>query len=416
MLAAVTGGIQAAERLVKGGQRALFRVIGQQGGDVFFVAENVVNKAAQGTFGANFDKQAHTLVIEGFQTFHPLHGRGNLFLQDVFDGGNGRWVHLPRHIGHQRQGRLADAQPVQHLAQRHAGRGDDAGVKRVADRNGHGAVALGFKLGDGLFNGRTRPANHALAVAVDVRRDHVAVDLPQNFLHLFIGSQHGGHFAIVWHVQVGHFAAARRRRFQGIGKRHNPGSDERRIFAQRMPHHHVRLKAIIGQQGHHGHIQRQHGRLANLGLHQVKIGLHHGRRIVGIDKNVFGQVFAQNGLHHGVGFGKDLGHRRREFGQFAPHVGVLAALAGEQEGDFALGPAAAAKNTLRLDCFPGLRVVETHHFTRFLQAIQQFVVVAVVDDEALRGLDNGRVRQCGHRRHPAISYMRQCLIQFFLKG
>jgi hypothetical protein len=32
-------------------------------------------------------------------------------------------------------------------------------------------------------------------------------------------------------------------------------------------------EAVVGQQAAHGFVQRQHGRLGDLGLHQVEIGL-----------------------------------------------------------------------------------------------------------------------------------------------
>ena len=68
-------------------------------------------------------------------------------------------------------------QAVEDVAQRLGRRGDDAGMEGVADGDALGLEALGCKAGDGRLDGLALTANDGLAVAVDVRGHHVAVNL-----------------------------------------------------------------------------------------------------------------------------------------------------------------------------------------------------------------------------------------------
>ncbi len=181
-----------------------------------------------------------------------------------------------------------------------------------------------------------------------------------------------------------------------------------------MSHDDVGLEAVVSQQRHDGGVEGEHGWLADFRLHQVKGGLHDGGLVIRIDEDVVGERLAQNRRHHGVGVGKDLGHGGRQLRQFTPHVDVLAALPGEHEGDFSGGFAAAAEDALRLHRFPRLRIVEAHHLTRFLQPVSQLLMVAVVDDQAFGGLDNGRFRQCCYRWVPTRLHSFERFIEFAL--
>ena len=187
-----------------------------------------------------------------------------------------------------------------------AGRGDDLGVEGVADRQAQRLVAARLKEVDRRFDGGACAANHALAEAVDVGRYDVAVDLGQRRFDLVEWGLHGGHPAVVAHADAGHFAAAGGGGFQGVGKGHDAGGDQGRIFAERMAHDHVRSKPNCA-------------RSASMAMSMVSIagwvisvcsrselGRVHGRAVVAVDKNVAGQRPAEDGGHHRVGVVEDL--------------------------------------------------------------------------------------------------------------
>jgi hypothetical protein len=67
-----------------------------------------------------------------------------------------------------------------------------------------------------------------------------------------------------------------------------------------VAHDHVGREAVVGQQAADGFIQRQHGRLGDLGLHQVEVGLVDGRFVVAINKQIAAEGAAEDGLHDGV--------------------------------------------------------------------------------------------------------------------
>ncbi len=167
-----------------------------------------------------------------------------------------------------------------------------------------------------------------------------------------------------------------------------------------MPHHHVRLETVGLQQLQQGGVQRQHRRLSDRRLHQVKLRPHQGVGVAAVHKDVLRQRLAQNGRHHPVRFAENFSYLRRCLRQFAPHVHVLAALTGEEEGDFPGGRAAAAKDALRFQRLPRLRIIKAHDFVRLLQAGQQFVVVAKVNHQPFAGADCFRLGQRQRRRPP----------------
>ncbi len=207
-------------------------------------------------------------------------------------------------------------------------------------------------------------------MAVDVSRHHIAVHPAQDLFDHLKWSEHSRHFAVVFHAHFAHLAAPSRGGLQGFGKGHDAGGDQRRIFTQGVAHHHVRLEAIIGEQSEKSHIESEHGRLGDLGLHQIELGTHHRRRLIFIDEYVIGQRPAQDRHHHPIGVGEDLGDAGRDLDQLAPHIRVLAALSGEEIGDLALRRAAAAEYALRFDRLPGLHGVEAHGPLRPAQLLQ----------------------------------------------
>ena len=185
-----------------------------------------------------------------------------------------------------------------------------------------------------------------------------------------------------------------------MGKGHDAGRDQRAIFAQRVAHHHVRPDAVLAQQLVEGRVHGQHGRLGDGRLHQVALGLLHSRRIGVVHKDVAGQRAAQDRRHHRVSLAEGLGHHRLKLGQLATHVAVLAALAWEKEGDLARGCTAPAKDALRAQRLPGLGIVEASRLAGLGKLVQQLVVVAEVDHQALRLAQLSRAWR-GNGRSPA---------------
>ena len=87
------------------------------------------------------------------QALHPLDGRGDLPLQHVLDFGHACRVEVAGDVGDEGQARRGDVHPVEQFAERRAGRGDDAGVEGVADRQLHGLVAALLEELDGPLDG-----------------------------------------------------------------------------------------------------------------------------------------------------------------------------------------------------------------------------------------------------------------------
>ena len=288
-------------------------------------------------------------------------------------------------------------------------------MEGVAHRQLHRPVAARLKQAYGGLDGLAGSADDALAATVDVGRYHIATHLLQRCLYDFDGGQHGSHLAVVFYLHLAHFAAAGGGRFQALGKRHNAGSGEGGIFAQRVAHDHIRPEAKLRQQAAQRFVHGEHGWLSNFRLHQVELGLIHRGRVTAIDEDVAGERPAQNGCHNCVGLGDGLGHDGVLGGQLAPHVHVLAALAREEISQFAVGRPTAPENALGLHRFPRLGRVEAHYFLRFVQPVQQFVVVAKVDDQPFGGLQVGWFGQAAGRR-PATFGAGQGLVQLLFEG
>ncbi len=260
--------------------------------------------------------------------------------------------------------RRTNVEAVQHLAQRRAGGGHQFGVEGVAHGDAHGGKALLRKDVHGGLDSLGLTTHDTLVVGVDVGGHHIAIHLLEHILDDGIRGHDSGHPAIVAQRHLGHLCAACGRGFKRLRKGHNARGNQRGVLAQRVTHGHVGRKAIITQQQQHGGIQRQHGRLGNRRLHQVLLHLLDGGGIGAVNKDVGGERAAQNGGHHAVGFGKDTRHRGRQRSQFAAHVGILAALAGEKEGNLARARSAAAEDALALQRLPCLRVVKAGRLAR----------------------------------------------------
>ena len=200
--------IQAAQRLVEGRQFALFGVVGEQRDDIGLLAQHIVHKALEGLLGTDLDKGAAAVGVERFQPLDPLDGRGNLEFQNVFDALDCGRVEFAGNVGDQRKPRLADSQPIQHLAQRLAGRCDNTGVEGMADGDAHRLEALLIEDGNGLLDGLAFTANHTLVVGVDVGGHRIAIDLIQRLHDDVVGRHDRGHPAVVFPADLGHLGAA----------------------------------------------------------------------------------------------------------------------------------------------------------------------------------------------------------------
>ena len=289
-----------------------------------------------------------------------MHGRGDLLFEQILDLVLVERIEITGHIGHQRQPRRGDVHPIQHLAQGSAGRGDNAGVEGVADRQLHCLIAPLLEQFDGRFDGLACAADDGLGVAVDVRRDNVTVHFFQGRFDNFIRSQHSRHPAVIIDLYLRHFATAPGGRFQRFGKGQDARRHQRAVFAKRVTHHQIGLEPVIGEQPANGLVHRQHGRLGDLRLHQVQVGLADGAGILRIDEQIGRQRSAEDGLHDRVGLIESPLNRRRYGGQLLTHVDVLAALSREEESKLARLWPAAAENALCFHGFPGLRCVEAH--------------------------------------------------------
>ena len=279
-------GVEAAESLVKAGNLAGLRVVGEERDEVGIAAEHIIDEALERLLRAALDEDPTALRVKRLQALHPLHRRGDLQLKHVLDRLNRGRVDIAGDVGHQRQGWLADVQAVQHVAQRLGGRGDNARMEGVADRDALGLEALGHEAGDGLLDRLALAADHRLAVTIDVRRHNVAVDRGQRRLHHIEGGHHRRHPAVVLHADAGHLGATGSGGLQRLGERHDPGGHQGGVLTERVAHHHIRVNAVGRQELHHGDVEGEHGRLGDRRLHQLALGLLQHRRVVAVYKQV----------------------------------------------------------------------------------------------------------------------------------
>ena len=217
--AAQSRGIQATQRLVEGGDIADFRVIREQRNHIAASAEHIVGKSLQGLLRPYFHENAGAGGIQRLQTFHKLHGRSDLRRQHVQHLRHNVWtggIKLAVYVRDDWQPWRLQTQPCQHPTERHTGRSYDLCMESMANRQGHGVVAGFQECFDRLLDCLTRPADHRLAVAVDIGGHYIAVDRLQNPLDFLQWRKHGRHSAVVFERHVGHFAAAGADGFHGV--------------------------------------------------------------------------------------------------------------------------------------------------------------------------------------------------------
>ncbi len=164
--------------------------------------------------------------------------------------------------------------------------------------------------------------------------DADALDPVDELFEGFAGRAGGGHGA---EVSAGpgldHEAATGAADTDQVRAGQDPGGVERGKFAIAVPAGHVGREAHVGEDGPETGLDRAERGLGDVGGGQGLRGGGKGRVIIGPGgQNQARERFAKGG----VGLGQALGHRGEERGEVGQHVGVLAALSGEDEGEFAL--------------------------------------------------------------------------------
>ena len=191
------------------------------------------------------------------------------------------------------------------------------------------------------------------------------------------------HPAVIGHRDARHLAAAGADGFEGVCKRQGADGDQRSVFAEAVAHGHIGLDAVGVQQARQGQIGREHRRLGDGRLQQIRFGRCQRARIRRIHENVFAQGFGEQGRHRPVGFLERACHDRLDRAQRAHHVHVLRSLAGVEKGHLG-GGAAAAEDALRAQRLPRCWLIRCEGFERFPAFIRQLGGIAEVDGDALR--------------------------------
>ena len=403
---AVAGRVEPRERLVEARDLLRPRAVREERHHVRLVGEHVVHEALERPLRADLDEGPRARGVEPQDAFDPAHGGGDLAAQQVLDGPGLRGVEVRGDVADQRQPGRPHVEPVEDLAERPRGRCDDLRVERVAHREPLRLVALLVEGVHGELHRRRLSPDHDLAPRVEVRRHHVAGDRFQLLDHEVGRGHHRRHRPVVAEADLAHLAAARRGRFHRLAEGEHPRRHQGAVLAERVAHHHVRLEAELAQQPAHRGVHRQHGGLGDRGLLEVLLRLLDRLRVLPVHEDVARQLAAEDGREDAIGFLEDAGHERVRRREVAAHVDVLAALAGEEEGDLAGGGAAAPEDALGLEGPPGRRRVGGEGLLGLLQALDELLAVLVVDRDALARREVGRVRH-GDGRHVAVLDARQ---------
>ena len=270
-------------------------------------------KPCSARLGPTSTKTRAPCVIERAQALDELDRRGDLPREDVehllLDVVAGR-VQLAVDVGHDRQLRGLQAQPLQRRAQRRARRRDDLGVEGVADRQRDRLVAALLQRGHDPADGLRRAAEHDLVGRVDVGEHDVAVARRDDLLDLGQRRHDGGHRPGVLDVEARHLAPAGADRLERGLERERAGGHERAVLAQRVAHDEVGSDPVLAQQAREGHVDGEHGGLGDLGRPQLLLGPRHRRGVGGIGEDDVRQPPAlQQRGHDLVGPVEHLGDR-----------------------------------------------------------------------------------------------------------
>ena len=326
--------VQPAQRMVEADTIAQLRVVREQGAHRRVVAEHVLDQSLESLLGTHLDEHSTSRLVQRLQTGDELHRRCDLPAEDVDHlSGDVRAhrVELTVDVGDQRYRRRRQPQAGELLSQRFARRGDDLCMECVAHGERHDLrTSLGQQLPGGL-DPCGRSADHRLLVAVDIGDHHVVVDRVDYALDLLDRCEDCRHLPCVGHVDVGHLASAPGYGFERIFERERTGRHQGPVLAQAVAHHHVGLDPVCGEHLGECCVDRQYGRLRDLGLSEFRIGLCDGRRVGFVCVDVVGERCTEDGFHHAVGFVEQLLHDRLVVAEGVEHVHILGSLSGVEE-------------------------------------------------------------------------------------
>ena len=207
--------------------------------------------------------------------------------------------------------------------QRLARRSHNRSVESVAHRQRHGVVTSLQENFRGLLDSFARAANHRLAVAVDIRDHHVALHCLEDSLDFSQRRKNSRHLAVVFPRHLRHFTASRADGFQCVREWQSASGNQRPVFPEAVPHGHVGLDAISGQEPREREIGGEHCRLSDSGLAQIFFCLCDGVRVGVIDENEIAQRFSQQRRHDAIRFRKCFRHDRFSGAESLQHVDVL---------------------------------------------------------------------------------------------
>ncbi|GAA2464865.1 hypothetical protein GCM10010422_01710 [Streptomyces graminearus] len=339
---------------------------GAQGGDEQGVAVGPrTGHGGEDATGAEFEIGAHALLVEAGDTVgeadrlahmaDPVSGIAPLVRRELRG-------ESARHVGHDRDARGVEGQALGHLAELRQHGFHVRGVEGVADPQSAGLAAEGGEgVGDpgdevlvaGDDDG-VRAVQRGDADVVGVRADAVA--------DLVLGGLDGDHGATGG--QRLHQTAACGHQGAGVGEREDTGHVGGGEFADGVAHEHVGGDAPALQRPEQGDFE---GEQRGLGVE----GAVEFRRLLGAfgGEHHLAQRPRQQGVEVCAHVVQRGGERRYGLGQFAAHAGTLAALAREEEGEFAAGRR-TARGQGRVDAVGGQRA----------QSAQEVLAVLADDD------------------------------------
>ena len=296
--------------------------------------EGFAHQTGEDRLGTDFQKSAATVLVEAIHQADEIHrphhlvGKGKAGTFGVGRVGGRLGVAVDRDAA-RGDGRLPNR-----LGERPTGVGDQGAVKGGGHGEAHGAQFLRPQLFFQGGDGRRGAGKHPLARAVAVGEDH-ALGQRQGF-QLFQGRldrQHGTWIGTA-SAGVGHDLAAEGREAGEGLEVDATGGPERREFAEAVAGQGIRHQAEARQYPVPCGAQGADGRLGPVGgLEGGGVSLGRVRRKIGGRIDQVGQAWGLidsflNDFHRLAGLGKKAHH-------VAAHLGILAALAGKQHGEFA---------------------------------------------------------------------------------
>ncbi len=404
---AQTRGIQTAKREIEGGRLADPRVVGKQSDHAFAFAQNILNKAVEDSLGTQFDKDAHSGIIQSVEPLHELDRGIHLPSQQAYHlrhdtGAHG--VKIPKHVGNDGNFGGTQVHGPEDCGQGIARRRHNPRVEGVADLQRARDIAAVPHGRHRFLDARRRSADYGLFGAVDIGDDDIVVDRGENFFDFVDRPEDGGHHAVVVQGATGHFVTAGADGFQGFLERYGPARHKRAVFAKTVPHDHVRGDAVSVEHAGKGSLGRQDRRLSDRRLLQTIFGSRKRRLIRFVEIDAARQGLAEQRLHDPVRFFIDLGYNRFGRPERLEHVHVLRTLTGEKErhlGDRAF----AQENAFGSQRLPPSGLVLLECFQYPSGFVGQFGGVSVIDGQTHIGAQVGLQGRRRLRRFPGRSLL-----------